>query len=250
MTKYFLDIIPGTLEIVKKDLIKSFPEINIVGERKNMITFESEDDEIDNFKILSALRIKKENSITRNLFRREWKVENSPAGINPSLAYILCLLANLKEDDILLDPFCGAGTIVLTAVTSFNIKKSIGSDKSEKAIRWSIENSKHANFDKKKLLLFQGDIKKINFEKESVNKIVTNPPFGIRVGDHDDNVKLYNALFSKISTFLSQKGLAIIYTQEKKLVEQNCNKFQLKILKELKVEQGGLIPSIYIIKKI
>jgi tRNA G10 N-methylase Trm11 len=51
----------------------------------------------------------------------------------PKLAQIMLNLANVSSDSIVLDPFCGSGTVISEAAL-FGIKKIIGSDISPKAV--------------------------------------------------------------------------------------------------------------------
>ncbi len=51
----------------------------------------------------------------------------------PKLAQIMLNLANVSEKNVILDPFCGSGT-VLSEASLFGIKKLIGSDISPKAV--------------------------------------------------------------------------------------------------------------------
>lgn len=250
MTKFKLEIVPGTTEIVENELKGKFPNVSILSKTKQFIEFESEENDIDTFRVLlSPLRIQKENGLERNLFRRDWKKATSPASINPALAYILCSLAEVNEDDIVYDPFCGSGTIGLSAYLYFSPKKVLCSDLSGKAVDWINENAKSASVDKKKFIVFRSNISQIKLQANSVNKIISNLPFGIRVGDHAKNMQLYEHIFRKAKNILQQDGLLVLYTVEKKLIEDLSKKHGFVIEKELLIEQGKLYPSIFVIRK-
>ncbi|MCS7134904.1 MAG: DNA methyltransferase [Candidatus Aenigmarchaeota archaeon] len=100
--------------------------------------------------------------------------------IPPRLAKILINLA-AKPGDVLLDPFCGIGTILQEALI-MGIKP-IGIDKDNKCVQWSKENiewirkiySITSNAD-----IFEGDATKLSeyFENESIDCIVTEPYLG------------------------------------------------------------------------
>jgi tRNA (guanine6-N2)-methyltransferase len=251
MTKYKLEIVKGTKVFVLKELETKFPEHNVLNTKSESIEFECEINDVDAFyELKSALRIEKENGLIRNLFRRDWKVENVPAGINPSLAYVLCIIGELNEDDIVYDPFCGAGTIPITAAKYFGVNKVFASDISGTAVDKTIQNSKAANLSPKKFITFRSNISQVKLKKNSVSKIISNLPFGVRTNDHEQNVKAYMNLALRSHVFLREGGKLILYTQEKELVRENFKSPLFEIEDEMVIEQGGLYPSIFIIKKL
>ncbi len=247
---YRLEVIPGTEQFVKQELLKNFHDSEIISTERGSIEFSNPSEEVDDFKLLSALRITKENGLTRNLFRRDWKVETSPAGINPALAYILCMIGEINSEDIVFDPFCGAGTISITAAKYFEPKKVLCSDKSGKAVDMTIENIKAAGIKKGKIIAFRSNIKMIKLKKNSVSIIITNPPFGVRTGNHEENIKIYSDLKDKAKSLLRDGGKIIIITQEKKLIEENFHRDFFSISERTDITQGGLHPTIFKIDKL
>lgn len=248
MQKYILEIIPGTKNFVQEELIKKFPTVENLDVRSKEISFDSDVEDVDDFRILkSPLSILKVHGPQRNLYRRKWKIENAAAGINPALAYILCQIAKVTEEDIVLDPFCGAGTIAITASKYFKAKKTLASDVSGKAIDSTIVNVKAANLPKNAISAFRSNVTQLKFSAGSVNKIITNPPFGVRVGNHDENVKLYRSLANKAFNMLSAEGKVVLITQEKLLAREAFKKFKLVL--EQEIEQGGLKPNIFVFVK-
>ena len=132
--------------------------------------------------------------VERNLFRKEWRKNLVPAGINPTLSYVICKVAELKETDIVMDPFCGGGTIVITANLDFKVKKFLASDISSTAVEYTKKNILEAKITKDKYTLFINDVKRLHLQKDYLDKIITNMPFGIREGKHDSNINLYKSL--------------------------------------------------------
>ena len=251
MTKYKFEIVPGTSAFVQKELELKFPDARILEASKSKIEFESETDDVDKFyELKTPLRIEKENGLIRNLFRREWKVENVPAGINPSLAYVLCLIAELNDNDIVYDPFCGAGTIAITAAKYFGVTKVFASDISGTAVDKTIANSKAANLSSKKFITFRSNISQVTLKKNSVSKVISNLPFGVRTNDHAQNIKAYMNLAVRSHVFLKEEGKLILYTQEKELVRENFKAPVFEIENEIVIEQGGLYPSVFVIEKL
>ena len=247
---YTLKILQGTSEYVLKELKEKYPNIQIVKVGKAEILFNSDAEDINSFRNLySPTYIEDSNGRILNLSKREWRKEYVPAGINPSLAYILCMVADLREEDIVYDPFCGAGVIPITALKYFNVKRVICSDISGKAVEKSEINFKAAGIDKDRYRLFRSDIRDIRLNKRNVDKIVSNLPFGIRVGEHNDNKEIYLSLEKVAERVLRKKGLLVLLTQEKKLLREVFSKENWNVKSVLRVNEGGLLPEVFVIER-
>ncbi len=107
--------------------------------------------------------------------------------IPPKLALIMLNLAQIEHKDIILDPFCGSGTII-TEVMLCGYKNIIGSDISQKAINDTNENIKWTkkNFDINTINIktYNQPADKIskNIKPNSINAIITEPYLGPQRG--------------------------------------------------------------------
>jgi len=118
---------------------------------------------------------------------RDWQrpAKDQASGmLPPKIAKIMINLAQADRNELLLDPFCGSGTILMeAALMGHNIL--IGSDISEKAVtdtkknfEWLDEQGLTKN--KIDLKLFQTDIKELDkyIEQNSIQTIVAEPFLG------------------------------------------------------------------------
>lgn len=165
----------------------------------------------------------------KGLHKRGYRVKEVEAPIKETLAASLVQLSFWNKDRILLDPFTGSGTIPIEAAMIginmapgllrdfvsegwntidknlweeerkkareeiLNIKLKIGgSDLDEEAVKKAVENAGKAGVDH--LIEFSmKDIKGLRTtEKNGV--IVTNPPYGERIGDKKEIEYIYKAL--------------------------------------------------------
>ena len=248
ISTYRVKILKGTQEYVLKELLEKYPSIFVKSKTEESITFEYENIPLDNFRnIYSGLHLTNSDEVSINISRRYWRKEFVSAGINPSLAYILCMIANLSEQDIVYDPFCGTSTIPITAIKYFNVKRVIASDISGSAIDASLVNFKRANIPTDRYKLFRGDISKNHLNKRNLDCIITNLPFGIRVGSHEENIIIYRELEKLAERILRMKGRIVVLTQEKALIKEVFKSWDIK--KILTVDEGGLLPDIFLIKR-
>lgn len=246
--QYHLQIIPGTFDFVQQELLKKFPDIIITSIDHTKIFFTSTIGDIFSFNTLqSPLAITNEKKFRLDLKSQSWRKFTLPASTNPSLAYILCQIAKLNPKDILYDPFCGVGTIPITALTNFAIKQAFASDLSGKAIDYCEQNRTLAKISPKKLVVFRSNISMCKLKPKSITKIISNLPFGIRTGNHIKNLKTYQILADKCHHLLAPKGMGIFLTQEKILFSRVFStKFKFKTVNTVNI--GGLTPSIFQIK--
>lgn len=245
METFRLTIIPETTIYVVDELLEKFPDVQIVHQGTKTIDFQSESRQISDFRyLMSPLRIQDTHHNDFDLFKREWRKAFVPAGINPSLAYIICRIAKLQKTDTILDPFCGGATIPITTYVNFRVAGIYASDISGKAIKISQLNFEAAKIPTNKFKLMRKDVAKLALKPKSITKVITNLPFGIRVGNHESNRVLYLNFSKMLFEVLSDDGVAYILTQEKKLIYETMEK-QFLIKEVLVVDQGGLNPSLY-----
>lgn len=173
-----------------------------------------------------------------------WRKAFVPAGIKPELAYSLCKFADIKEGEVVYDPFCGSSTIPIIAALNFPVKRVISSDISGSAIDASQKNFDESGLSKDRYVLFRSNISMVKLRKSSIDKVITNPPWGIRSGKHEKNIKVYNAFAKKLNSVLKDNGLAVVITQEKKLIYEAMKDY-FGVTKETEVVVDGLHLGVY-----
>ena len=111
-----------------------------------------------------------------------------PGSMNPKLARCMVNLSRIKEGELLLDPFCGTGGILIEA--GLIGCKLVGSD-----IYWKMQNGTAINLDYYGITdyrTFHLDVRELKMY-EKVASVVTDPPYGISTStgdvDGDDIIK-------------------------------------------------------------
>ena len=125
-------------------------------------------------------------------------------------------------------------------------RRIMGVDISKNAIDAAKENARHIN---PRALFYNLDCARFTL-REPVDEIVSNLPFGNRVGTHGNNERLYRAIFVNMKAWLRQGGIALLYTMEAKLVlsvVKETGAFELADM--IKTEAGGLMPAVIILRK-
>lgn len=101
-------------------------------------------------------------------------VRREELSISPRMAKILINLAQAKEGEILLDPFCGVGVVLQEAL--LQKIKVVGIDVDKKAIAGAKQNLEWFKFDKLNYKLINGDSSNIRISK--VDCVATEPDLG------------------------------------------------------------------------
>ena len=153
--------------------------------------------------------------------------------LRPEITNILCLLSEPNKNDVFLDPFAGSGAIA-KARSMFPSTQIYTGDINPK-------NQHIQKMDATKL---------VNFGNESVDKIVTDPPWGL----YDEKVdikSLYPKMLDAFYRVLRKNGVVVILVGDREysetLLENFKDKFQLK--QKLHILLSGKKAGIYKLSK-
>lgn len=141
----------------------------------------------------------------------ERKVQNrpffSPISLHPKIARVIVNLSSIKKNEILLDPFCGTGGILIEA--GLIGLKIIGSDIEQKMIEGCKKTLDYYKI--KNYKLFCSDIGDIGKYIDKVDAVVTDLPYGKSTTTKGEKMlKLYDRAFKSISNLLKKDGKAVI----------------------------------------
>ena len=126
-------------------------------------------------------------------------------------------LSGVCKGQVLLDPFCGTGGILIEAGL-INIKIN-GSDIEEKMINGCKKNLEYYNI--KNYDLYHSDIGEIQKNIKYCDVVVTDLPYGKSTTTKGEEVEdLCIRSFKKISQILKPGGKAVIGLSEPKLIEK------------------------------
>jgi tRNA (guanine10-N2)-dimethyltransferase len=126
--------------------------------------------------VIQLIKTEKESVVGLVKKKERWKsgsVRNRPyfhpVALQPALCRIMINLAMVKENDTILDPYCGTGSIMLEAA-SMNIR-ALGSDLSERMCRGALKNSEGSS-------IVRSDALSLPFRLDAIDAVVTDLPYG------------------------------------------------------------------------
>lgn len=205
-----------------------------------------------------------------SLHRRGYRVKDHPAPLKPTIAHCLIRLSGWEEEESFIDPMCGSGTICIEAglwgnnVPNFfrddydfhnfdflDLEKFseikicdrvkdrdlslFGNDISEKHVENARGNARKAGVE---ITFTNRDAREISLDYD---RIVTNLPYGIRLGSHKKAKKLYNDFVSNLLDYNWKK--AIILSGTPNLLPKE------DLQKTLDIKYGNLPAKVHIFEK-
>ncbi len=174
---------------------------------------------------------------------RAYKREHLPASLRPTVAAAMSWLARPTPQDIVLDPLCGAGTILIERSLLGPLDRAIGGDIREEAVAMARRNARAADISATWRVW---DARALPLETGSVTRIISNLPFGKQIGTREANDALYRALIKEFSRVLSADGLLVTLTSEDRLWDTVLRDHGWHIAKKIVIVVLGQPASIFV----
>jgi len=181
----------------------------------------------------------------RLTMRPSWEKSLHPGELPPPLAWTLCRLGNLKHGDIVLDPFCGYGSIPHAALKFFPIAQCIACDSNEKAAAYTAARHKNRPAD---FVLHKTDFRSLTalLPAHSVDAIITDPPWGHY--QELPTAQLYEDMFRVFDLLLKTGGRAVILgDRTDTLLQAAQNRFTVR--QNIPILLSGKKAAIYLLVK-
>lgn len=170
--------------------------------------------------VMLGLRITSHGDYEKTLQKGELK---------PELAFLLCSLSNPSDQDIFMDPFAGSGSIPHQRKNSFLYKKIIASDIDPKIVESLIMRLKDSDIEVKR----QDTLKLAEVSNKSIDKIVTDPPWGIFGIDKINIGNFYSRMFRELHRVLKDDGILVLlisrFIDLETILESNTIKFKIEL---------------------
>jgi tRNA (guanine6-N2)-methyltransferase len=138
--------------------------------------------------------------------RFAYRKADVPASLHPTLAAAAVRFIPIVATDSILDPFCGSGTLLAERAMRGPYRKLIGVDIEEKAL-----NAARLNLESLVgVSLFQEDSSQLRLA-QNVDVIISNPPYGQRVGSPTAAKRLHASLDVLASRVLRKDGIFVVF---------------------------------------
>lgn len=147
----------------------------------------------------------------------------SPVAIHPRYARYLVNITETVPGDVILDPFCGTGGILLEAGLMGRV--ILGNDFSLNMVKGARLNLKY--FSLKDYRIYNKDVSELDLE-EQVDGIATDLPYGRNSNMRAESIKeLYDTAFIRFNQWLKPGGIAAVIVSNLDLLESARSFFEI-----------------------
>ena len=176
--------------------------------------------------------------------KREFTEKNLNKGeLRPEIAYLICCYADLNQDDVVAEPFCGYGSIPVQLIKKFRFQKLFASDIDKDKI--SINMQKKQLKDNPQIELSVNDAFVLpQIIDRSVDVVITDPPWGY-FEQIDDIGEFYKKMFTSFKRILKENGRMIILSPRNDEIEKAALEMNVQILSSLHTLVNGKKASLY-----
>ncbi|MFH1567841.1 MAG: THUMP domain-containing protein [Gemmatimonadota bacterium] len=186
------------------------------------------------------------------LSRRHLRPYSPRAALKANVAYALLHLARLEPGSgPLLDPFCGSGTILLEAAALFPDLEIEGGDLDPEAVAGTRLNLATAGLEHR-VRLWCADASQLSetHPPGRFSAIVTNPPYGVRLGRNLDFHAFYRRLLEQAAVVLRPGGRLVLIAWKRGVVDRLNRELGLFTSRHVRVvETGGIYPRVYVLER-
>ena len=186
----------------------------------------------------------------RSMRHRTYKEIHQRASLRPTVAAAMVQLAELKPGQTVLDPLCGAGTILAEAqaIRDRDFPRSPlslwGGDLDQASVRGARANLKPAQ-----PLLVHWDARQLPLLDQQVDCIISNPPFGKQLGKPQEISSLYGQLAREFQRVLKPGGRAVLLVADDRALREAVRSLAWKAVRQLRVRVLGLPATIVVYRK-
>jgi SAM-dependent methyltransferase len=185
----------------------------------------------------------------RTMRHRTYKLEHQPASLRPTVAAAMVRLARARPGQVVVDPMCGAGTILaeqLAAAGRFHAPlEVVGGDIEFSAVRAAAINLRRLG----EARLARWDARRLPLPAGVVDHVLSNPPFGKQLSSPAEVGPLYRAMVREYDRILKPGGQAVLLVSDVPALAEPARAAGWKSTRRLRVRVLGQMAQISVWRK-
>lgn len=170
-------------------------------------------------------------------------LQTLPASLKPTVARAMVRLSQPLATDVVLDPFCGAGTLLVERANAAPAGKILGGDTDAAAVALARQNARGARMP---LDIEQWDATALPLADGSVDVILSNPPFGKKISIEGDAGSFYARVLAEMERVLAADGRVVLVTAQARAVERVWRGARMRICRRIRVLLRGEAATIVV----
>ncbi len=176
----------------------------------------------------------------RTMRHRTWKTEHVRASLRPTMAAAMVRLAGTAPGEVVVDPMCGTGTILGEQIELSRLRRAgpvslIAGDNDMNALRAATANLRKFG----STILLKWDAVSLPLATNSVDRIISNPPFGKQLSSPEEIGPLYRATIRECDRVLKDGGRAVFLVSEMDVLRDAIRPVKWQAQRQVRVEVLG-----------
>jgi 23S rRNA G2445 N2-methylase RlmL len=184
----------------------------------------------------------------RSMRHRMYKGEHLPASLRPTAAAAMVRLAGARPGELVVDPMCGAGTILaeqLAVCRRGDGPRVLGGDLDVEALRSARANLRHLGEPD----LLRWDATRLPLGDGSVGCVISNPPFGVQLGEPEESGPLYRRMTGEYDRVLRPGGRAVLLVADAGALRDAVRRLDWQPLRQVRLRVLGQRATIFVWRK-
>lgn len=155
----------------------------------------------------------------RPLSARRWRVCDMSGALNATVASTMMSLTRPSPEDRVVNLACGSGTLLIERLALGPARRAVGCDIDAGALACARRNLV-ASGDASVVALVRCDAGRVPLPAGRATTVCADLPFGMLVGSHQTNERLYPRLLAEAGRLVVAGGVMVVITQEVRLFER------------------------------
>lgn len=178
--------------------------------------------------------------------RFPWRVRTVPAASHPTIAAALARVAGVRIDDVVWDPFVGAGAELVERALLGRYDEMIGTDKDAAALAAAKANLKAAKV--ARVQLTRSDAREF-VPRKPITLLITNPPMGRRVPTSGRADDLLIATLRHAADVMAPGGRVVWMSPLSALTAERAREIGFVVRERRCVDMGGFDAELQVLTR-
>ncbi len=182
----------------------------------------------------------------RGMRHRTYKEAHQKASLRPTLAAAMVRLAEIQPRQTVLDPMCGAGTILAEVFAGAGRASGmvLGGDYESASLRGTKVNLQGMG----QAVLIRWDARHLPLPDHHIERVISNPPFGVQLKRPEEIAPLYRRMAVELQRVVKPGGRLVLLVADDAALLDAAQAVAWKELRRLRVRVLGQRATVFVFR--